>query len=151
MNQPIVLLNMLSKLIEKVIGERMQFHTIFNNFIHPYQFRGFKQQSTYDMGTFLTYIIQSRWVKNIQTSTLTFDIAQFFPSLNHLLLPLILDKMGFNPKVSKFFSDYLISRKIQYISSHFLLVLDKVQPFLLFFQPFIFYYFSIFLKNILKI
>ena len=103
------------------------------------------------MGTFLTYIIQSGWVKNIQTSTLTFDIAQFFPSLNHLLLPLILDKMGFNPKVSKFFSDYLISRKIQYISSHFLLVLDKVQPFLLFFQPFIFYYFSIFLKNILKI
>ena len=43
MNQPIVLLNMLSKLIEKVIGERMQFHTIFNNFIHPYQFREFKQ------------------------------------------------------------------------------------------------------------
>jgi len=48
---------MLGKLIEKVIGERMQFHTISNNFVHPYQFGGLKQQSTSDTGTFLTHII----------------------------------------------------------------------------------------------
>jgi len=30
----IVLLNILGKLIEKVIGERLQFHSISNNFIH---------------------------------------------------------------------------------------------------------------------
>jgi len=30
----IVLLNMLGKLIEKVIGKRLQFHSISNNFIH---------------------------------------------------------------------------------------------------------------------
>ena len=40
---PIVLLNMLIKLTEKVIGERIQFHTISNNFIHPHQFGGLKQ------------------------------------------------------------------------------------------------------------
>ena len=39
---PIMLLNMLGKFIKKVIGERLQFHTISNNFIHPYQFRGLK-------------------------------------------------------------------------------------------------------------
>jgi len=39
---PIVLLNMLSKLIKKVIGERLQFHTISNNFTHPHQFGGLK-------------------------------------------------------------------------------------------------------------
>jgi len=33
--QPIVLLNMIGKLFKKVIGERMQFTTISNNFIHP--------------------------------------------------------------------------------------------------------------------
>jgi len=31
---PIVLLNTLGKLIEKVIGDRLQFHAISNNFIH---------------------------------------------------------------------------------------------------------------------
>ena len=32
--RPIVLLNTLGKLIQKVIGERIQFHVIANNFIH---------------------------------------------------------------------------------------------------------------------
>jgi len=42
----------------------------------------------------LTHIIHSEWAKNITTSTLAFNIAQFFPSLNHQLLLLILDKVG---------------------------------------------------------
>ena len=32
---PIVLLNILGKLVEKMIGKRLQFHLISNNFIHP--------------------------------------------------------------------------------------------------------------------
>ena len=52
-----MLLNTLGKLIEKVIGERMQFHTISNNFVHPYQFKGLEQWSISDVGTFLIYII----------------------------------------------------------------------------------------------
>ena len=35
MFQPIVLLNTLSKLIEKIIRKRLQFQAISNNFIHP--------------------------------------------------------------------------------------------------------------------
>ena len=46
---------------------------------------------------------------------MVFDIVQLFPSLNHLLSPLILNKVGFNPKVLKFSSNYLIGRKIQYM------------------------------------
>ena len=38
----IVLLNMISKLFKKVIGKRMQFTMISNNFIHPYQLDGLK-------------------------------------------------------------------------------------------------------------
>jgi len=49
---------------------------------------------------------------------LTFDIAQFFPSLNHQILPLILLKASFNPKVSVFFQDYLI-RKTSYFWNNF--------------------------------
>ena len=115
----IVLLNMLGKLIEKVIRERIQFHTISNNFVHPHQFGGLKQWSTADVGMFLTHIIQSGWVKNFQTSMLAFNIAQFFPSLNHQLLPIIFDKVGFHLKISTFFSNYLVGRRTQYMWNNF--------------------------------
>jgi len=80
---PIVLLNTLGKLIEKVIGERLQFHVVNNNFIHPSQLGGLKFKSTINVGVALMYIIQSGWTRNCSTSTFAFNIAQFFPFLNH--------------------------------------------------------------------
>jgi len=53
------------------------------------------------------------------TSSLVFDIAQFFLSLNHRLLSLILRKVGFDPKVKRFFSNYLIGRKTRYFWNNF--------------------------------
>jgi len=55
----------------------------------------------------------------LSTSTLAFDIAQFFPSLNHRLLSLILDKARFSPQVARFFSNYLINRKTSYYWNNF--------------------------------
>lgn len=46
---------------------------------------------------------------------LAFDIAQFFPSINHHLPSLTLDKAGFDPKVSSFFWNYLVGRKTKYL------------------------------------
>ena len=80
---PIVLLNTLGKLIEKVIAERLEFTVVSNDFIHPSQLGGLKFKSTIDIGVALTHIVHSGWVKNKTTSILTFDISQFFPSLNH--------------------------------------------------------------------
>jgi len=118
--QLIVLLNTIGKLFEKMIGEQLQFHTISNNFIHQSQLGGLKQKSTTDASIVLTYTIHSGWVKNLITSTLTFDITQFFPSLNHQLLPLILDKVGLDYKVSNFFKNYLVGRKTQYCWNNFI-------------------------------
>jgi len=73
--RPIILLNTIGKLIKKVIGERLQFITAANNFIHPSQLGGLKFKSTTDAGIALTHIIQMGWVKNLTTSTLAFDIA----------------------------------------------------------------------------
>ena len=112
--RPIVLLNTLGKLIEKVISKHLQFHLILNNFIHPYQLKGLKQRWTTNTGVILTHFICSRWIKNNMTSTLVVDIAQFFPSLNHYLLLLILRKAGCNSKVKQFFSNYLVGRKTWY-------------------------------------
>ena len=50
---------------------------------------------------------------------MAFDIAQFFPLLNHCLLPLILRKVGFNFKTSTFFQDYLVGRKTKYLWNSF--------------------------------
>ena len=59
----------------------------------------------------------------MSTSTLAFDILQFFPSLNYHLLSLILKKVGFDSYIVQFFSNYLVNRSIHYVwnnfSSHF--------------------------------
>ena len=112
---PIVLLNTLGKLIEKVIAKRLQFIVVSNNFIHPSQLGGLKFKSTADAGIALTHIVQSRWVKGRNTSTLAFDISQYFPSLNYRLLVLILKKAGLNPKVTNLFANYLIQRSTKYL------------------------------------
>ena len=111
---PIVLLNTLGKLVEKVIAERLQFIVASNNFIHPSQLSSLKFKFTIDVGTALIHIICSGWTKGRTTSTLAFDISQFFPSLNHRLLVLILEKAGLDTKVTNFFANYLIQRSIKY-------------------------------------
>ena len=72
-----------------------------------------------DAGVALTHIIHSGWVKNLSTSTLVFDIAQFFPSLNHHFLTLILRKVGFDFHIANFFLNYLIGRKTNYFWNGF--------------------------------
>jgi len=117
--RPIVLLNTLGKLIEKVIAERLQFTVARNDFIHPSQLGSLKFKSTTDAGVALTYIVRSGWSKGKSSSSLTFDISQFFPSLNHNLLTRILDKAGFDPKVTSFFANYLVSRRTKYMWNNF--------------------------------
>ena len=102
-----------------MIGERLQFLTISNKFIYPYQLGGLKHRSTMDASIALTYFIQSEWVKNLSTSTLAFNIMQFFPLLNHHLLPLIMDKAGLDHKVLVFFKNYLVERKTKYLWNGF--------------------------------
>ena len=70
-----------------------------------------------DVKVFLIYIIQLEWIKNLQTSILAFDIAQFFSSLNHQLL---LNKAGFDSIIFFLFSNYLIGKKTQYLWNDFI-------------------------------
>ena len=108
------LLYTLEKLIKEVIGDRLQFQLISNNFIHSSQLGGLKQKLTANMEVALIHFICSGWVKQKMTSSLAFDIVQFFLFLNHCLLSLILRKTGFDSKIERFFSNYLIGRKIRY-------------------------------------
>jgi Reverse transcriptase (RNA-dependent DNA polymerase) len=44
----------------------------------------------------------------------TFDIAQFFPSINHDVLLWVIDRSGFPPCVGRFFHSYLVGRCTTY-------------------------------------
>jgi retron-type reverse transcriptase len=55
------------------------------------------------------------WSNQKVTSVIAFDIAQFFPSLNHDVLLSIFDCFGFDDCVINFFSNYLVDRKTQYV------------------------------------
>ena len=72
-----------------------------------------------DTGVVLTHLIQAEQIKNLSTSTLVFNITQFFLSLNYQLFPLILNKASFESKISTFFQNYLVDRKTKYLWKNF--------------------------------
>jgi len=71
-------------------------------------------------GLFLTHLVHSGWTKDLKTSVVAFDIAQFFSSLNHSMLIVILWHSGFANCLVSFFSHYLVCRSIQYSWNSFL-------------------------------
>jgi retron-type reverse transcriptase len=81
-----VLLNTLGKLVKKMLACRLQFDGVAHDVFHPNQFGGVAQRSTEDAGVYLTHLIHAGWAKGLTTSVVTFDIAQFFPSINHSVL-----------------------------------------------------------------
>ena len=70
-----------------------------------------------DAGIALTYLVHAEYVKNFLTSTLAFDIDQFFLLLNHQLFLIILDKAGFDSKI--FLFNYLVGKKMKYLWNNF--------------------------------
>jgi len=59
MFHPIILLNILGKLIEEDIGERLQYQSIKANFIHPNQLGSLKHYLTTDTDVLPTHLIHS--------------------------------------------------------------------------------------------
>ena len=112
--RPIILLNTMGKLIEKAISNRLQFHLSANGFLNSHQFGGIRQRSTTDTGIYLTHLIRAGWLRQCHTSVLTFDIAQFFPSLNHQFLSLCLKKASLNTNVIGFFNSYHSNHSTSY-------------------------------------
>ena len=105
--RPIVLLNTLGKLIEKMVARRLQFDTIKYGILYPNQLGGVAQWSTEDAGVFLTYLVQVGQAKSLKTSVIAFDIAQFFSSLNHSMLTSILRYFCFAKCIVDFFFSFI--------------------------------------------
>ena len=88
---------------------------------HLYNPIGRHQATFNNRYQYLLNLIHIKWVKGFHTSTLIFDIVQFFLSLNHYLLSMILTKVGFDSNISLFFSNYLIKRQTQYTWNNLIL------------------------------
>ncbi|PPQ93518.1 hypothetical protein CVT25_005377, partial [Psilocybe cyanescens] len=54
--RPIVLLNTVGKLIEKMLSNRIQFDGVASDVFHPNQIGGIRQRSTEDAGLILTHM-----------------------------------------------------------------------------------------------
>jgi len=90
-----------------------------NGFLDPNQLGGIRQRSTTDAGVYLTHIIHAGWLRQYHTSVIAFDIAQFFPSLNHEFLFICLKKARLNTNVVGFFNSYHSNRSITYTWNKF--------------------------------
>ena len=95
-------------------------NAVLDSILHPNQLGGVAQRSTEAAGVFLTHLVRAGWAKGLKTSVVAFDIAQFFPSLNHSMLTLILRHFGFPDCIVDFFSNYLVGRSTQYSWNSFL-------------------------------
>jgi len=91
-----------------------------NGFLDPNQLGGIRQCSTIDAGMYLTHLIYAGWLKQCHISVIAFNIAQFFPSLNHYFLSICLKKAGLNTNVRNFFSSYHSDRSTMYSWNNFL-------------------------------
>lgn len=112
--RPIVLLNCLGKLLEKLIAKRMQFDAQKFGIMHPCQFGGTAQHSTTDAGIQLVHNIRQAWKMGMDSSALLLDVSQFFPSIHHGLLAGILRKQGFDAHLCAYFEHYLVDRQTQF-------------------------------------
>jgi hypothetical protein len=113
--RPIVLLSCLGKLGEKIIADYIQFDCIKYSLLHPAQCGGVRHHSTEDAGILLTNHIRAARKNQMHTTCLAMDIAQFFPSINHILLVATLERMGFPQNMCAFFAHYLQDRSTRFM------------------------------------
>jgi hypothetical protein len=82
--------------------------------LHSCQFGGVCQNSTEDVGAYLTHLVCTGWAKGLNMSVVAFDLAQYFPLLNNKVILYLLARMDFAAEVVEFFRLYLVEHTTQY-------------------------------------
>lgn len=112
--RPITLLSCLRKLATKTIAKHVQYESFAFNLLHPCQYGGATNKSTLDASIQVVNRIKHEWANGNVVTLLTFDLAQFFPSINHSVLINTLRAQGFANHFVNFIADYLTDRKTTY-------------------------------------
>ncbi|KAF8652841.1 hypothetical protein AX14_008332 [Amanita brunnescens Koide BX004] len=112
--RPIALLNTLSKLLTKVIANRLQFDAAAHSLLHHGQCGGVQKHATIDAGLALLDFINNNRERGWHVSACAIDIAQFFPSLNHRAVVRMLAKLGFADQLVNLLDSYFRDRSTVY-------------------------------------
>ncbi|KAF8666335.1 hypothetical protein AX14_006486 [Amanita brunnescens Koide BX004] len=112
--RPISLLNTVGKLLTKIIANRMQFDAAAYGLLHPGQCGGIRKHTTIDAGIVLASFITNAKETGLHSTACTFDISQFFPSLDHRVTALILTRLGFSQKLITLLGSYFRDRTTFY-------------------------------------
>ncbi len=112
--RPIALLNCLAKLFTKCLTRRLQDEGRRHQIFHPLQFGGMQHHSTLDAAMSMLHEISEARCRGLTVTCVAFDVAQFFPSIDHEALLTILAFQGFAKEVVQIFKSYLHNRTTSY-------------------------------------
>ncbi|CCO28762.1 RNA-directed DNA polymerase from mobile element jockey [Rhizoctonia solani AG-1 IB] len=112
--RPIALLETLSKLLEKVITNRITHEAGKHNLLSHSQFGGKDITSCTDAGLCMIHDIQSAWARKKNVSLLTLDISGYFNNVNHERLIYTMDRLGFSNEICNWLKSYLSHRSAQF-------------------------------------
>jgi hypothetical protein len=98
-HRPILLLETMSKLLEKAVAKRMQHDIVAHELIHTNQFGGRAHSSCLDAGLTLLHDVQSAHRAGLKAGILLFDVRGFFDNVNHSRMSAILENSGYPPEL----------------------------------------------------
>ena len=111
-HRPISLLECMSKLLEKVVANRLQHDITSLDLIPTSQFGGRQHSSCLDAGLTLLHDIQSAHAKGLKCAVLLFNVQGFFNHVNHGHLVSICKQLGFGTRVTGWLTELLRNRKV---------------------------------------
>ncbi|CAE6463334.1 unnamed protein product [Rhizoctonia solani] len=112
--RPIALLETLSKLLEKVITNRITHEAGKHNLLSHSQFGGKDITSCTDAGLCMIHDIRSAWARKKSVSLLTLDISGYFNNVNHERLIYTMDRLGYSNEICNWLKSYLSHRSAQF-------------------------------------
>ena len=113
--RPISLLSCLSKVMDKMVCQRLTFHLESNNLLSKSQYGFRSRRSTIDPILSLDHRIREGLVNRKVVIVVFFDIKSAFDSVNHIQLLKTLTNMGVKGNMLTWLINFLSDRKIQVI------------------------------------
>jgi hypothetical protein len=104
---PILLLECLGKLLEKIISTRLLYDINFYELVPTTQFGGRNASSTVDAGLCLQHDICTAHASGLMCASLLFDISGFFDNINHQRLVALFRTLGFPAEVVSWLQSFL--------------------------------------------
>jgi hypothetical protein len=111
-HRPISLLETMSKLLEKVVAQRLQHDIVAEELIPTTQFGGRRHSSCLDAGLTLLHDVQAAHSAGLKCGIVLFDVKGFFDHVNHARLVQVLRQMGFALELCGWMSAFLVDRKV---------------------------------------